>query len=167
MQYLPINDNVTEKLHTQVEEGYTNLAKWIIAISTGAIAFGVSLVRSGTTAEWKQGLFSGLVLLGISILLGVRYVRLRLDGVLYNLEVILNERQLEAMKKLNPNDELTDNDGKKLKRSDLICRYDKGIKETEAKMERINKDLIVLSKWQQRFFYLGIGLIMLFGVLSV
>lgn len=153
MQYSPISDNITKELHTQVEEGYTNLAKWIIALSTGAIAFGASLVKPETTIVWKEELFFGLFMLGISILAGVRYVRLRIDGVLFNLEVILNQRQLEAIKRNNPN-------------NISIEKHDKRIKETETKMERINKDLVTLSNLQQILFYLGIGSIMIFGVLG-
>ena len=165
MDGIPINDDGIEKLNSEVGEGYTNLAKWIIALSTGAIAFGVSLVKPETSIAWKQELFFGLGLLGISIVIGGRYVRLRIDATLYNLEVIINTNRLKDMRN-HPDDEQTVN-GKNLKKSDLINIYNKKINERETKFDRINKDLIVLFKWQQILFYIGIGLILLFGVLSI
>lgn len=166
MDGIPVNNDTVEKLNTEVGEGYTNLAKWIIALSTGAIAFGVTLIKPGIVIRWKGELFFGLGLLGISILVGVRYVRLRIDATLCNLEAIMNIKRLEVIKTLNPNDEQIVN-GEKLKRSDLINIYYKKINARETQFDNINKDLMALAKWQQRLFYIGISLIVLFGAVSI
>jgi len=165
MDKLPIKATL-EELNTEIKEGYISLSKWIIALSTGTIAFGVSLVKPDTSIIWKQELFFGLGLLGISILSGVRYVKLTIDYTLYNLETILNEKRLEYMRGY-PAQEEQEVKGKMRKAGDIVKDFYKTIKSTEKKMDTINRDMIILSRWQQWLFYIGIILIALFGVLSI
>jgi len=92
-----------EKLLEITTEGYTDLAKWLIGLSTGAIVFTVRLIKPDTSVFWRGELVFGLCLLIVSILLGVRYVKLRLDYANYNLEAILNTQKFGYFSKLPQN----------------------------------------------------------------
>ncbi len=163
MEGIDIKDPV-EKLNSAIREGYVGLSKWLIALSTAAVAFGVSLVKANTALIWKQELFFGLSLIVISILSGVRYVRLTIDYSLYNLEEILDTRRVEYMK-YYPSYEKQSDEGKKEESS--IKDINDKIAVAKKNMKKINADVAVLFNWQQWLFYIGIILIALFGVLSI
>ncbi|MFA6321435.1 MAG: hypothetical protein WCY36_06230 [Candidatus Omnitrophota bacterium] len=165
MRPLPITRS-KENLFKETNEGYVSLSKWLIALSTAAIAFGASLVKPNTAFIWKQELFFGLGLLVISILAGVRSVRLKLDYTLYNLETILNTEALNHMKGF-PVDEEQEVEGVKRKAGDIVKSFEEKIEAREKHMDRINTELCPLFNWQQWLFYSGITLIAIFGVASV
>ena len=165
MDSVGIKDPI-DKLHVEVTHGYASLSKWITALSTGAIAFGVSLIKPDTALMWKQELYFGLGLLVISILAGVRYVRLTIDYSLYNLEVILNTKKLDYFKGLSQ-EAGYEFEGRTEKVSAITAKIMKGIKEGESNMQKINSHLLPLFNWQQWLFYIGIISIALFGVLSI
>jgi hypothetical protein len=165
MDKLPIKIS-KEELFKEIQEGYDSLSKWLITLSTAAIAFGVSLVKPDTALIWKQELSFGLGLLVISIVAGVRYVRLRIDYSLYNLENILNTERLSYMKGY-PADVEEEVDGKKRKAGDIVKDFYKRMELRERHMNKINDSLRPLFRWQQWLFYIGIILIAIFGVASV
>lgn len=158
--------NAPEELLNNINEGYTNLSKWIISLSAAAIIFSVRLVKPGTTIFWRGELAFGLGVLVISILLGVGYVKLRLDFALRNLEVILDTKKLGYFSKLTQEVDY-EYDGKKTKVKDIIQNLTNGISGTEQEMGAINNTLASLYKWQHCLFYLGIILIAIFGVCSI
>ena len=54
------DENSDCKLQKILNEGYPNLVKWMIALSTGAIVFSGSLSQSKSSAFWQGELAIGL-----------------------------------------------------------------------------------------------------------
>jgi len=141
--------DVREKLIDITNEGYINLSKWLITLATGTIVFSIKLISSSTNLFFKSLLTFGLGLLLISIILGVRYVRLRLDGTHFNYVY------LEARHRLENNLE-----------TDRV-ELEKKMKEAVKKMKEIGDIVFDLFSWQEKLFYAGLVIVGVFGIYNV
>jgi hypothetical protein len=158
--------NPAEKLSDFITDGQTNLAKWLISLSTGAIVFSVRLIGPQTSPLWKIELTFGIALLIFSIILGVRYVKLTLDFSGLDLQVIMNTTQLNAFRGLSLEEEHLFN-GSRIKVSSIIKILDDNIKVANQKMDNLNNFLVGFYLYQERLFYAGIVLIAVFGIYNI
>ena len=150
-----------EKLIDATNEGYSNLCKWLIGLATGTIIFSVKLVSISTPSFWKNCLAAGLVLLVISIILGIRGVTLRLDGLHYNYLWLENKDRFDAnLQRRNEVGEDSEFEKNQKSLQDTIVAAD-------GNMKRVNKQILCLFFWQQLSFYIGIVVVSIFGIYSI
>jgi len=137
-------DDPKQKLVDAMNEGYANLSKWLIALATGTVIFSVKLVNSALGNFWRYELLLGLVLLMISIIFGVRCVRLRLDGLHF------------------------DYLGLKLRNSNNHSEENRATLEwANKRFGEVNKEVLFYLTWQERVFYLGLIMVTIFGIYSI
>jgi len=100
-----MTENITQELGKEINANYKELAKWLIALSTGAIVFSVKMVNNETLPIWRDLLALALGLLLISIVVGVRYVRLLIDFKGHNCNRIIDRHNLKSLANLLPGSE--------------------------------------------------------------
>lgn len=162
----PSRGEVKKQLTDIVTEGQMSLAKWIITLSTGAIVFSVRLIKPGAAIGWKAELIFGLTTLIISVVLGVRYVRRSLDGLMAHLNILVNEDQYASLDKSDVEKTMNFNN-KETKVKDVIKSILGIINKNKDRLKIIDIETRNCYLWQQRLFYLGISLIAAFGLFNI
>ena len=161
------NQDSIERLIDKVNEGYTDLSKWLIALSAGTIVFSVRLIKSNTPEHLSMLLIWGLVLLVLSILTGSIFVRLRFDNLHYNLLELRTKERLNELKTHHNPEEKLERGGKEITVKDRFQELTRMRDKAERKYDLINKFLVFLFPLQQWTFLLGIVLVTLFGMYSI
>ena len=151
----PHRNNITDQLRSEVNEGYTDLAKWLIGLATGAIVFSIKLTNPSIPSYLNILLKLGLGSLVFSILSGVIFVRLRIDSKHYNLCGIRVDDRINEL-----NNESQEN-------TQEINRLQKISRKAKRNFRLINillRYLLPLHHWT---FIFGISLIAIFGILTL
>lgn len=144
-----------ESLKVKCNEGYINLSKWLIGLSTGTIVFSIKLIQPGIPEYLGMVLVWGLICLVLSIVAGVVSVRLRLDSLGYNIMVLLNKSELA---KAETHNRVTTSKMKALQAT---------IKKQEKAFDIRNIVAVAFFALHQWTFFLGIALAATFGILSI
>ena len=150
-------DDFIYKLKVRVNDGYKDLVKWIIGLSSGIIVFSTRMVTSDGSEYFNSILIYGLGLHAATILFGVLYVRYGLDATFYNLMCIGIEDSVEEL------NSQPDSEGKKK----LLAEYTKNHKKQKGRIKIINsmlKYMVPLVTW---CFILGTTVIVFYAYLKV
>ena len=160
------NQGSIEELIDKVNEGYTNLSKWLIALSAGTIVFSVRLIKSDTPEHLNMLLIWGLGSLVLSILAGTIFVRLRFDNLHYNLLELRTKKRLDELKVHNPEEKLK-RGKKEITVKNRLQELTRMRNKAERNYDLINIFLVIFFPLQQWTFLLGIILITFFGICNI
>jgi len=151
--------DIKEKLIEATNEGYSNLSKWLIGLATGTIIFSVKLVSPSTSSFLKSLLVFGLGLLVLSIILGIRSVTLRLDGLHYNYLWLENKDRF--------NENLSNHNIRDSKFEENQKIFKETIDKANKNMLKTSDEVLILYLWQQGLFYVGLVLVSVFAIYSI
>jgi hypothetical protein len=130
-----------------VEEGFLNFAKWIVALSTGAIVLSFSFLKEwGAALQYKPLLILSWIFLLLSIICGIKYTKFFLNSNTYR----VNYLQIKAL-----HNERQDEEGKK-----VLSEEEKKYKKATVYTERLYNALEIL-------FIFGITLFAIFAILNL
>lgn len=147
--------NARDQLMDEVNKGYTDLAKWLIGLATGAIVFSIKLISPDTPICLNILLKLGLGSLVFSILSGVIFVRLRIDCKHYNLCGIRVDNRINEL-----NNEAQENK----QEIDTLQKISRKAKRNFRLINILLRYLLPLHHWT---FIFGISLIATFGIMTL
>ncbi|GEM_PF-1816586 len=155
-----------EKLLEEINQGYISLSKWVIGLSTGAMVFSAGLIVPEAQPFWKLMLIIGLALLFISMILGVIYVKLRLNYAVHNLNELVDTDEYNIYALAQKGSQYRFN-GEMKPIEEIWEIFDTKNIATERAMKKIYKALVILIRCQLCLFFIGIIAVAIFGVFSL